>query len=406
MRAHAFLMLAAAGCTSQPDVITARQLPAAIQGDAAAVVAANNQFACDVLAKVPAGNSVFSPFSISTALAMLDAGAAGQTDSELRAALHFTLPGAQTHAAYGALLASLDTGRGYGGYTLATADRLFGQQGFAFLPDFLATTKTDYHAELEPLDFESAPDASRATVNQWVASQTDGKIPELFPAGSIDPSTRLVLANAIVFKGSWDMQFDPSKTATGSFHVAGGGDVSVPLMHASLPISTAALPGGRLGVLPFHGKDLGMLVLLPDAPDGLPQLEAQLTGDVIAAAVAAASPFGENIDLALPKFALEQNLALTSLLESLGITTAFDPVAADFSAIDGARDLYVQTAIHDATITVDEQGAEATAATGIGVGTTSLPPSFLADHSFAFAIFDQVTGSILFLGRVEDPSQS
>src|SRR5882724_8400995 len=160
-------LLAFAGCASQPDVIAARQLPAAIQGDAALVAAANNQFAIDVLGKQPAGNSIFSPFSISTALAMLDAGAAGQTDTELRAALHFTLPGDQTHAAYGALLASLDTGRGYGGYTLATADRLFGQQGFPFEPDFLATTKTDYHAELMPLDFAASPDVARTSVNQW-----------------------------------------------------------------------------------------------------------------------------------------------------------------------------------------------------------------------------------------------
>ena len=404
MRSLPFLFLAA--CTSQPDVLTARQLPAAIQGDAAAVVAANNQFAVDVLHKQSADNSVFSPFSMSTALAMLDAGAAGQTDSELRTALHFTLPGDQTHAAYGALLASLDTGRSYGGYSLATADRLFGQQGFPFTTGYLDTTKSDYHAELMPLDFETAPDAARGTVNQWVASQTDNKIPELFPAGSIDTSTRLVLANAIVFKGNWDTQFDASKTADGTFHVAGGADVSAPLMHASLSIATAPIAGGQLGVLPFRGKDIAMVVMLPDAPDGLPQLEAQLTGDGIAQAIAAAKPFEEPSEVTLPKFSFEQDQSLNALLQGLGIVSAFDPETADFSGIDGMHDLFVQAAIHDAVITVNEQGAEAAAATGIGVGTEASPPSFIADHSFAFAIFDQVTGSILFLGHVADPTRS
>ena len=404
MRSLAFVLLAA--CSSQPDVITARQLPAAIAGDAAAIVASNNQFAVDVLHKQNTDNVIFSPFSISTALAMLDAGAAGQTDSELRTALHFTLPGAQTHAAYGALLASLDTGRSYGAYQLATADRLFGQQGFPFTATYLDTTKTDYQAELMPLDFESAPDTARGTVNQWVATQTDNKIPQLFPQGSITSDTRLVLANAIVFKGQWDAQFDPAKTQTGNFHVAGGADVSAPLMHANRTLATARITGGQLGVFPFRGKDIALVVMLPDAPDGLPQLEASLTGDAISQAVAAAAPLGEAIDVTLPKFSFEQDQSLNALLQSLGVVTAFDPTAADFSGIDGMRDLFVQSAIHDAVITVDEEGAEAAAATGISVGTNALPPSFTADHSFAFAIFDNVTGSILFLGHVADPTRS
>jgi serine protease inhibitor len=405
----AWLALLIAACSSDPDVITARQLPAAIQGDAATVVAANNQFACDVYAKAAAGattNAVFSPFSISTALAMLDAGAAGQTDSQLRDALHFTLPPAQLEAAYGALLTSLDTGRDYGAYTLATADRVFGQQGFAFEQSYLDTTKDDYHAPLQPLDFAAAPEASRTTINQWVASQTDDKIPELFTAGSIDPSTRLVLANAIVFKGDWDTQFDPARTTTASFHVAGGADVSTPLMHASLPIALGRLGNANVGVLPFRGKDLSLVVIVPDDPDGLPAVEAQLSGDALTHAITAAQPLGESLDVTLPKFAITQNQGLNALLDSLGVHDAFTPDVADFSGIDGAHDLYVQTVIHDAMITVDEHGAEAAAATGVGVGTASLPPQLTADHSFMFVLYDSVTGSILFMGRVLDPTQS
>jgi serpin B len=282
---------------------------------------------------------------------------------------------------------------------------LFGQQGFPFEPDFLATTKTDYHAELLPVDFAGAPDAARTTVDQWVATETDGKIPELFPPGSIDADARLVLANAIVFKGGWDIPFDPNHTTNTSFHVAGGGDVTAPLMYQDGPIAVAEIAGGRIGVLPFHGKDLAMVVLLPDDPDGLPQLEAQLTGDTIAQAVASASVYDDRIQIALPKFTLTENQDLSQLLPSLGITSAFLPDMADFSGIDGARDLAVQGGFHDATITVDERGAEGAAATGVKGGVTSAPVPFLVDHSFAFAIFDNVTGSILFLGRVQDPTQ-
>lgn len=407
MRAAASVLLLAA-CSSDPDVIAARQLPAALQGDAAAVVASNNQFACDVYAKTAAGtqtNAVFSPFSISTALAMLEAGASGTTDDELRTALHFTLPPDQLAPAYGALLTSLDTGRNYGAYTLATADRLFGQQGFAFQQPYLDTTDANYHAPLQPLDFAGDPEASRTTINDWVSSQTDDKIPELFPAGSIDASTRLVLANAILFKGDWDTQFDPQRTATSAFHVAGASDVSAPLMHAQLPVAIGALGStAQLGVLPFRGKDLALVVVVPNDPDGLPALEAQLSGTALTDAIAAAQPSLEPVDVTLPKFAITQNQSLDEILESLGIHAAFDPTTSDFSGIDGARDLYVQTVVHDAMITVDEHGAEAAAATGIGVGVASAPPELRADHSFVFVLYDNVTGSILFMGRVLDPT--
>jgi serpin B len=393
------------GC-GEPDVLVARQLPAAIRADAAQVAAGNNQLACDVYSKLPAGNTIFSPFSIATAFAMLDAGAAGTTDAELRTALHVTLPGDKLHAAYGALLTSLDTGRGYGTYTLATADRLFGAQGAAFQPAFLATTKTDYHAPLQPLDFASDPDGSRAQIDSWVASQTDNLIPELFPPGSIPPATRLVVANAIVFKGTWEQQFDPASTGAGSFHVAGGTAVTAQLMHAhDAPIATAPIPGGQLGVLPFRGKDLAMLVILPDTPDGLPGVEAQLTGAAITTAVQQAGDGAEPRDVTLPKFHVELHTTLDPILQALGVHAVFDPATADLSGIDGARDLYVDTALHDAVISVDEEGAEAAAATGVGVTPTAGPEPFIVDHSFAYAIYDQVTGSILFMGRVQDPTQ-
>lgn len=407
MRNAAPYLLLVAACSSDPNVLAARKLPAAAQASADAVVTANNQFACDVYAKLPAGNAVFSPFSITTALAMLEAGAAGQTDTELRTALHVTLPPDQLATAYDALLTSLDTGRGYGAYTLATADRLFGQQGFAFEQTYLDTTKQAFHAPLQPVDFAGNADAARTTINDWVASQTDNKIPELFPAGSLDSSTRLAFANAIVFKGDWDTQFDPSRTAPSTFHVSGASDVTTPLMHASLPIKLGNLGNvAQIGVLPFRGKDLALAVIVPNDPDGLPAVEAQLTGPALQAAITGASDFGENLDVTLPRFTITQNQNLDALLASLGITTVFTPDQADLSGIDGARDLYLDKVFHDATITVDEQGAEAAAATGGGVTVASLPPSLKADHSFIYVLYDNVTNSILFMGRLVDPTQT
>jgi serpin B len=400
-------LLLVAGCgDGSHDNRAARRLPAEIQGDADAVVVANNQFACDLYAQlgVQEGNLFLSPFSISTALAMVDAGAAGQTDTELRNALHFTLAGAQLHAAYGALLASLNIGRDSGEYTLATANRLFGQQGFAFLPAFLATTRDDYGAELLPVDFEGDAEGARGTINEWVSSQTDGKIPELFESGSLDSSTRLALANAILFKGKWVEQFDKADTRDAPFHLAGGGTVTAPLMSRQGPIAIATIPGGQLGVLTFRGEDLSMIVLLPDEPDGLPTVEAALSGEALKQWIGAAVAM-EEASVTLPKFGVTSSFDLGTVLGALGIVTAFDPNAADLSGIDGQRDLYLQQAVHKAVVAVDEEGAEAAAATGIGAGATSAPPAFVVDHPFLFLIYDEVTGSVLFLGRVVDPTK-
>lgn len=400
-----------AGCTNagpKPDVVAARALPAAIAGDAATVVAGNNQFAFDVYSQLPAGqNTFFSPFSIAAAFSMLDAGAAGNTDAQIRAALHATLPGDAQHAAWSALLTSIDTGRDYGNYTLGTADRLFGQQGFPFLQSYLDITKNDYEAELESLDFATDPDGSRATINQWVSEQTDGKIPELFPQGTIDSSTVLALANAILFKGTWLQEFDPSQTAAGTFHVAGGADVQPQMMHATETVTLGQVSGGTLGLLPFAGSDLAMGVIVPDDPDGLPAVEASLTSAALGSAIAAAVSTDDTI-VALPKLTLTEAYKLNDLMAALGVVDAFSP-AADFSGIDGRQDLSVQTALHKATLTVDEQGAEATAATGIGLGGAVGPgeqPMLVADHSFLIFIYDNVTGSILFIGRVQDPTQA
>ena len=402
------ILACTAGCSrSSGDVLSARQLPAAIQADAAVIAQANNQFACDLYARLAAqdGNVFVSPFSISTAMAMVDAGAAGNTDAELRAALHVTLPGERTHAAYGALIDSLDTGRSYGGYTLATADRLFGQRGLPFSPGFLATTRTDYRAELMPVDFHDNVEVARTTINAWVADQTEHRITELLPSGALDPATVLALVNAIVFQGTWASPFDLAATQSAPFQLAEGTAVQAPMMHQSEIVSTAAIDGGELAVLPFAGNDLSMVLAVPDLPGGLPAIEAQLSADAIARWIATAQPGQQPIGVVIPKFEISGTVDLATVLEQLGITSAFEPDVADFSPIDGAHDLYLQHVQHRAVIAVDEHGATAAAATGATIGPASAPAPFVADRPFVFFIYDHVTRSVLFLGRLADPTR-
>lgn len=394
---------AAAGCSDE-SVIAARQIDAAIRSDVDAVAQGNNQVACDLYAKLTAGggNTFFSPFSITTALAMLDAGAAGATDAELRSALKLQLPGERAHAAYGALLESLQIGRDFGQYTLASANRLFGQDGYDFLPSFLGITREHYGAELMPVDFQRDAEGARQIVNGWVKDQTEGKIEELFePGGGINANTRLVLANAIVFKGRWEGKFDSAQARP--FRLAGGTTIDVPIMQKRDRIGTGSIPGGRIGVLPFGGKDLSMLVLLPSEPSGLPAIEQAISGAKLAEWVGSVHVDDEPTSVMLPKFSLESKIDLEATLRALGIVTAFESGSADFSAMNGRRDLFVQKTVHRAVIAVDENGAEAAAATGVSVGRDAAVEGFEVDRPFLFAIYDHVTGSVLFMGRVMDP---
>jgi serpin B len=404
MRQLVVIATLASGCSSV-DIIAARQIPAEAQADAAAVARASNQFACDLYAELATteGNLFLSPFSIATALAMTDAGAAGTTDEELRAALHMTELGDRVHTAYRALLQSLAVGRAHGAYTLATANRLFGQAGASFVPRFLDITRRDYGAELMRVDFGGNLDGARKAINSWVSDQTDDKIPELFPPGGLTPDVLLVLANATLFKGTWDNQFDPRRTVDAAFTLASGTTVQSRLMTKLRDeIELGRVPGGSLGVLPFEGKDLSMVVVIPDRHDGLPALEAQLSADAIAQWLDGLQR--RKAEVGLPKFRFQSEIDLVESLEKLGIVSAFTPHVADFSGISDQLDLYLGQARHVATIAVDESGAEAAAATGAGIMATSAPPELIANRPFLFWIHDHITGAILFMGRLQDPS--
>ena len=378
--------------------------------DGASMVAADgNAFAFDLHARLRAaepGNLFFSPQSISTALAMTYAGARGDTATEMARTLHFSLPQDRLAAAYAQLLAALHGSGAQRPYTLSVANRLWGQRGAAFLEPFLTAMRTGYGAEMGLVDFVNQAEAARGEINGWVRKETADKITDLIPPGVLGPATRLVLANAIYFRGDWARQFEKSATQDQPFHVTRDRTVTAPLMFGKIPAGYAARADGGLKVLelPYKGDEVSMLVLLPDAPDGLPALEAKLKTDTYRAWTT--DLVRRDVLVYLPRFSVESRFALAPTLGAMGMPLAFTD-RADFSGMDGKRDLFLSAVVHKARVDVDERGTEAAAATGVAIRTLAVqqePPAFRADHPFLFVIRHNPTGAILFLGRVVDPT--
>ena len=365
----------------------------------------NNEFAFDLYSKLAKrdGNLFLSPTSISTALAMTSAGAEGVTAKEMATTLNFTQPEEEVHSAFASLMAMLNAPE-KDAYELRMANRLWGQTGYGFLPKYLATTKKQYGAELAQLDFVNQPDKSRKEVNTWVEEQTNDKITDLLPQGSITDMTRLVLTNAIYFKGKLEHEFDKKETKDSPFTTAAGKKVESPLMFQSEKFKYSETEDVQLLEMPYKGDDLSMLVVLPKKVEGLSAVEKNLNAGNVEKWTAAIRK--QEVKTHIPRFKLTEEFQLNSTLAELGMPSAFDPGKANFTGMNGRKDLFISAAIHKAFVEVNEEGTEAAAATGIVVGVTSLPPEpkvFRADHPFVFMIRDNRTGSILFMGRVVNP---
>jgi serpin B len=385
--------------------------PAVPAADATQLSSDNQAFALDLYQNLQAqrgadDNLVFSPTSISLALAMLYNGAATDTQTQIASALRFTLPADRLNAAFDALdlaLTTPPTGSGAGAFQLSLANATWLQQGFTILPAYLDILAESYGAGINTVDFEKAPDEARDAINAWVAGKTQNQIPMLFPQGIINAGTRLVLANAVYFHGDWVTPFNPN-SANGTFHAAAG-DVSVPMMTGD---ETAALwsgTGWSAASLAYGGNTTSMILVVPDAGT-FSSFEQALTADSLAAILAGA-PQAAGGGLSMPRFKFSLATSLNDTLASLGMPDAFDPDTADFSGIDGAKDLFVQAVVHQADIAVDEKGTTAAAATGISVGKASIAlNSLTVDRPFLFFIVHQPTGALLFAGRVVDPSVS
>jgi serpin B len=373
--------------------------------DLSSVIEGNNEFALDLYAKLrseEAGNLFFSPNSISTALAMTYAGARGDTEEEMGEVLHFTLPQAKLHPSFAALTGKLQ-GEKAKGYQLRIANRLWGQKGYQFLPEFLGITRDQYGAELALVDYVEKTEEARKTINVWVEEQTKQKITDLIQQGVLNQMTRLVLTNAIYFKGNWASQFNEEATKDAPFRVIADETVNVQMMYQKDKFKYGAIERVKVLELPYESGDLSMLILLPEKAGGLAELEKSLTTDRLAKWASAARK--QEVNVCLPKFTMTSQFGLKDVLTSMGMPLAFTPEEADFSGMNGKRDLFISAVIHKAFVEVNEEGTEAAAATGVAVGVTSvqITPTFRANHPFVLLIRDNRTGSILFMGRVMNP---
>jgi serpin B len=372
----------------------------------APVVSANTAFATDLYAKLENenGNLFFSPYSISTALAMMFAGARGDTAQQMANVLHFTVPQNRLPPAFAELEAELNAVQKKGKVQLSIANSLWPQKGYPFLHEYIDLLKRYYSTTVTPIDFAKSPEGARKTINDWVESKTNRKITDLIKPGVLDSLTRLVLTDAVCFKGNWVNQFDPKRTEDGQFLVAADKYVECRMMFRKGPYGFAETPELKVLELPYAGDDLSMIVLLPRKIDGLGALESELSAAKLAEWTKVLGK--SEVAVALPKFKLTCEFSLKETLTAMGMTDAFSDKA-DFSGMDGHKNwLYISAVVHKAFVDVNEEGTEAAAATAV-IAVPAGPakgPYFVADHPFLFLIRDKHMGNILFLGRVTDPT--
>jgi serpin B len=374
------------------------------KGDVAEVVKGNNAFAFDLYGRLRTekGNLFFSPYSISTALAMTYAGARTDTEKEMAKTLHFALSQEKLHPGFHKLMEELNGSGKKQRYELVTANALWGQQGFKFLPAFTKTMKDDYDGGLRRVDFQNATEDSRQAINDWVKKQTKNKIKDLMPKGVLNDRTRLVLTNAIYFKAGWQKTFYKPATQDADFHTGKDTKVTVKMMSQTDTFPFLRGKGFQAVELPYRDDELSMVILLPSKKDGLAAFEKGITSEKVDGWLARLR--NERVYVSLPRFKITGEFNLNKTLQGMGMRLAFKPRRADFSGMNGDRRLFVQAVVHKAYVDVNEQGTEAAGATGVAIGDESAPPQFIADHPFVFLIRHRATGSILFLGRLSQPS--
>jgi serpin B len=384
--------------------------PSVSSSDMNTLVKGNSEFAFNLyqLLKQQDGNLFFSPYSISLALAMTYGGARGETAVQMANTLHYQLPQGALHPAFNALGIEL-ANRGEGaqgkdgkGFRLNIVNAIWGQKDYKFISSYLDLLAENYGAGLRVLDFIKSPDPSREVINQWVSDQTEGRIKDLIPPGAITPLTRLVLTNAIYFNAAWKSPFKKEATINAPFHLVNGSDITVPMMTQTQTYGYAK-SGDLLAVeLPYDGNELSM-VILTSLSGTFSDFEGKLDYATVKSVVDSLK--NTRIALTMPKFGFELKFGLKETLVKMGMQVPFLDTA-DFSGMSTQSDLHIDDVVHKAFVSVDEVGTEAAAASGVIIGTTSLPPEAIKvtiDHPFVFLIRDIKTGAVLFIGRVMNP---
>jgi serpin B len=393
-------LLLASGCVSQT-----RDRPPVTPGDVSGTVDGNNRFALDYYSKVkgPSDNIFFSPWSMESALAMTYEGARGETAEEMAAVLHLQKDDSARRNAFASLYAQLN--QKDAGYTLSTANALWVQKDYLLLKEYLDTVETYYHGKASNVDYRTAAEEARKTINSWVEANTNNKIKDLIPPGILDADTRLVLTNAVYFKGTWVKEFNKDDTHEQEFRKEDGSFVSVDMMsRTDENASYKYMETDDLQVLemPYKGDALSMMVLLPK--NDIASLENMLTQELLSQLRNSLKE--QRVNVFFPKYKLETKYSMAEDLQEMGMSSAFND--ADFSGMDGTKNLVISDVIHQAFVEVNEEGTEAAAATAVVMAETSVQegphiPTFSADHPFVFIIKDRF-GTILFMGRVGDPS--
>ena len=381
--------------------------PDVTPGNVGEVVAGNNRFALDLFHAVAEteGNLFFSPYSISTALAMTYAGARGETATEMGETLHYTLPQAELHAAVNALNLQLTGNEDGEDFELAVANALWGQEGKEFHQEFLDLLAAQYGAGLRLVDFSSAEgqEAASERINEWVSDATEEKITDLVNPQIFTDLTRLVLTNAIYFNGLWEQPFD-GNTREAAFTLPDGSTVTVPLMSRRADSAYASGDGWLAAELPYQGARASMLILLP-AEGEFETFSQELDAAQIEEILAALAP--TDLKLYLPRFEYAAEMTLADTLAGMGMPLAFSDSEADFSGMaEIPPRLYIAHVLHKAYVAVDELGTEAAAATAVVMEEESMPEEMRVDRPFLFLIRDTEQGTILFLGRVVNPAAS
>ena len=371
--------------------------------DLESAASSSNQFALDLYRQYPSNeNLFFSPASISTTLAMIYAGADGETRAEMQRVLHLLEDEGAVHQGFSDLLNALNNAEEV---QLSVANRLWAQHNYTFAPGFLSLVNASYGAPATLVDF-SRTQAALDEINTWVEENTGGKIKDLLQPGDIDSLTRLVLTNAIYFKGDWNLQFNEDATQPGEFTLADGSTVSVPMMRQTSEFLFSEYEGVKVLEMPYKGEKHSMVFILPESADGLPALESDMTAEKLSELLAGTGQ--RKVRVQIPKFKMEIRSQLNEMLIQLGMETAFSDAKADFSRMTGSRDLFLSAVIHKAFIEVNEEGSEAAAATaGVMKLRSAAPqriPHFHADRPFIFLIKDRQSGAVLFMGRMSDPS--
>lgn len=383
--------------------------PTVEENTVAALADGNNTFALDLYQSLRSQdeNLILSPFSVSLALAMTYAGARGETETQMAETLHFPAQDA-LHPAFNALDLKLEENdinldKDQEPMQLNIANAVWVEQTFSFLQEYLDLIAVNYGAGIHQSDFVNNFEPTRKEINDWVSDETEEKINNLLPDGSLNADTRMVLVNAIYFKADWLDQFDANDTYDNEFNLLDGSQVTVPMMGQDMYIPYVSGDGYQAVELPYAGNSAAMDIIVPDA-GRFEEIESALTSEVFEDMLASMEQ--TSLIFRMPKFEFESSFSLSDQLSNLGMSAAFDRNTADFSGMTGKKDLFISKVIHKAFVAVDEEGTKAAAATAVvmemaGAAIENLV--LVVDRPFIFVIRDLESGQILFIGRVLNP---